>query len=105
MTTDLRERLHDLAGDAPTGHLVGADVWRFGVRRHRLRVAAGAAGAAAAVALVAGLVTVVPTAQPPDPAASGSRASSGRPTPGRNRPAPPARSPPSVPRCTALPTG
>jgi hypothetical protein len=68
MTTDLRERLHDLAADAPTGHLVGAALWRSGVRRHRLRVAGAVAGAAAAVALVAGLVTVVPTAQSPDPA-------------------------------------
>lgn len=68
MTSDLRERLHDLADDAPTGHLRGADLWRSGVRRHRLRVAGAVAGAAAAVALVVGLVTVVPTAQGPDPA-------------------------------------
>lgn len=68
MSTDLRDRLHDLADDAPTGDLRGADVWRRGVRRHRLRVAGAVAGTAAVVALVAGLVSVVPSPTPTQPA-------------------------------------
>lgn len=31
--TDLRARLRDLADDAPTGGLVGDNLWRSGVRR------------------------------------------------------------------------
>ena len=70
MTTDadLRDRLHDLADDAPRGGLSAPDVWRRGVRRQRRRQVGTVAGAAAAVALVAGLVTVVPTAERPLPA-------------------------------------
>ncbi|GAA1479256.1 hypothetical protein GCM10009623_37020 [Nocardioides aestuarii] len=68
MTSDLRERLHDLADHAPTGDLHGDAVWRHGVRRHRLRVAGAVAGTAAVVALVAGLVAVVPSPAPPQPA-------------------------------------
>ncbi len=68
MTTDLRDRLHDLADDAPRGTLAGADVWHAGVRRQRRRRAATVGAAAAVVALVAGLATVLPTTTPVPPA-------------------------------------
>jgi hypothetical protein len=68
MTTDLRERLHALADDAPRGGLAAADVWHSGVRRQRLRRAAVLGSVVGAVALVAGLTTGLPTTQEPAPA-------------------------------------
>ncbi len=66
--TDLRDRLHDLADEAPRGALSATDVWHSGVRRQRLRRASAVLGAAAVVAAVAGvgaLVTGDPTDVPP----------------------------------------
>ena len=68
MTTDLRDRLHDLADNAPRGGLSAPDVWHHGVRRQRLRRGATVGAAAAVVALVAGLATMLPTTTPVPPA-------------------------------------
>lgn len=57
--SDLSARLRDLADDAPRAGLVAEDLWRTGVRRHRLRLAATVTGAAAAVVLVLAVTSVL----------------------------------------------
>jgi hypothetical protein len=53
MTTDLHDRLADLAGVAPTPHVSAADLWARGGRYRRRRRAVSAVVAAACVVLVA----------------------------------------------------
>ncbi len=65
MTNDLRDRLADLAEDAPTTVGTGRDLWRRGVRRRRGRAAAGVGVAAAVVALVG---VGLPDVRAPEPA-------------------------------------
>lgn len=69
MSTDLRERLRDLADDAPRDAVVAGDVWRRGVRRRRLRRAGAVVLTAVAVIGVLGagswLPWVTPTLPPP----------------------------------------
>lgn len=68
--TDLRDRLRDLADEAPRGQLSGADLWRSGVRRQRRRrvVASGAVVAALAAVVGLGSVLGLPQAERPGPA-------------------------------------
>lgn len=65
MTIDLRDRLADLAEDAPTTVGTGRDLWRQGVRRRRRRTAAGVGVAATVVALVG---VGLPDVRTPEPA-------------------------------------
>lgn len=60
MSSDLQQRLADLAGDAPRSLDVhGGDVWRAGVRRQRRRRAGAVTSTVAAAAVVVGGIGLV----------------------------------------------
>src|SRR5512145_744614 len=69
MSSDLRDRLVDLAEEAPAAVAAGRDLWQTGVRRHRRRRVAAVATTTAVLLVVGVLGSLRPPETPsPDPA-------------------------------------